>query len=148
MDKALQGILAKHKNGGNLLSLMKEVQQRYSHVPREFIREIAQAWDIPIGDIYGLITFHPFLSTKPSGKNVIRICKCLPCYLKGCQNIIEVVGADLGIKPGETTEDDEFSLELTNCIGACDSAPAMMINDRTYGNLTPEKVLEVLAEHK
>ena len=108
--------------------------------------ELAESLNISISDVYGVATFYSFLSTKPLGKNVIRICHSLPCYLKNYQTIVEVVEERLGIKPGETTKDGEFSLELTNCIGACDQAPAMMVNDTLHVNLTPTKVLEILKE--
>ncbi len=104
--------------------------------------------NIPISEIYGVSTFYSFLSTKPLGRNVIRICKSLPCYLENSQMIIKSVEDELGIKPGETTPDGKFSFELTNCIGTCDKAPAMMINDDVHGDLTPEKMSQILQTYK
>ena len=86
-----------------------------------------------------MASFYAFLSTKPRGKHVIRVCKSLPCYLENAPMIVESVARSIGIKPGETTADGSFSFELTNCIGACDQAPAMLVDDTVYGNLTPGK---------
>jgi NADH:ubiquinone oxidoreductase subunit E len=82
------------------------------------------------------------------GKNVIRICKSLPCYLKNAEMIIGSVQKVLGISPSETTPDGRFSFELTNCIGACDRAPAMLVNDEVHGHLTPDKIAEILRSYK
>jgi len=124
--------------------LLKEAQHRYGYISEELVVELAKSLDIPIGEVYGVGSFYSFLSTKPLGKNVIRICKSLPCYLKNYQTILETVESELGIQLGETTKDGKFSLELTNCIGACDQAPAMMINDKLYVDLTPKKITNIL----
>ncbi len=144
MNNAFQGIEVKHKGGRNLLLLLKEAQRRYGYLPEELVVEVAKSLDIPVGEVYGLASFYSFLSTRPLGKNIIRICNSVPCYLKDCQATLETVTRELGIKPGETTKDGKFSLQLTNCIGACDQAPAMMINDKRYVDLTPRKIIEIL----
>lgn len=136
--------MIKHEAERDLLYLLKEAQHRYGHLSEELIIELAKSLDIPVGEVYGVGSFYSFLSTKPLAKNVIRICKSVPCYLKNCQIILETVEAELGIKPGGTTKDGKFSLQLTNCIGACDQAPAMMINDKLYVDLTPEKIIKIL----
>ncbi len=147
-DEILPKILVGHQKRESLVSLLNEVQHEYGYLSREVITEIAENLDISIGDVYSVATFYSFLSTKPLGKNVIRICKSVPCYLKNSQAVIEAVEKELGIKPGETTEDGKFSLQLVNCIGACDNGPTMMINDETYGDLTPNKILEILGSYK
>ncbi len=147
-DEVLQELFNKYKNGGSLLSLVKEVQNEYGYLPAEAMTKIAESLDIGIGDVYSVGTFYSFISTEPLGKNIIRICKGIPCYLKNNQMIVEAVEKALGIKPGETTPDGKFSLQLVNCIGACDKAPTMMINYETYSDLTPRKVLEILDSHK
>lgn len=144
MNNALQGIVAKHEAERNLLSLLKEAQDKYGYLSEELVIELAESLDIPVGEVYGVGSFYSFLSTKPLGQNVIRICKSIPCYLKNYQTIVEAVEGELGIKPGGTTKDGKFSLELTNCIGACDQAPATMINDKLYVDLTPRKILDIL----
>ena len=132
----------------NLLVLLKEAQEKFGFVSEEYISELAQSLDIPASEVYGVSTFYSFLSTRPVGRNVIRICKSVPCYLKDANLIIESINSELGIKPGETTTDGRFSFELTNCIGACDQAPAMMINHDVHGDLTLEKISQLLAEYE
>jgi len=132
----------------NLLMLLKYTQKKYSHLSRESIIDVAQSIDIPVNDVYGVSTFYSFLSTRLQGRNVIRICKSIPCYLKDTQVIIESVADEIGIIPGEATTDGRFSFELTNCIGACDQAPAMLVNDDVHGYLTPNKISQILNSYK
>jgi NADH:ubiquinone oxidoreductase subunit E len=132
----------------SLLKKLKEAQKEFGYVPREFIAETARALGLPIGEVYGLTTFYSFLSTQPLGRTVIRICKSLPCYLKNTGMIIDSVAHEIGITPGQTTADGKFSLRLTNCIGACDVAPAMLVNHEVHGHLTPRKISEILKARK
>ena len=136
------------KNKKNLLTLLKEAQSKSGHLSQELMTELAKSLDASISDVYGIASFYSFLSTTPQGRNVIRVCKCLPCYLKNSQMIIKSVADELGIKPGETTPDGRFSFQLTNCFGACDKAPAMMINHKVYGNLTPREIAQILKSYK
>ncbi|MBA7623804.1 NADH-quinone oxidoreductase subunit E [subsurface metagenome] len=143
-----QGISIQHKGQEDLLELLKEAQSAFGYVPEETIAELAESLGIPVNDVYGVASFYSFLSIQPLGRNVIRICKSLPCYLKHCQTIIESVAKEIGIKPGETTPDGRFSFQLINCIGACDKAPAMMINNDVHIDLTPEKISQILKTYK
>ena len=143
-----EGISTQHKGQEDLIVLLKEAQNKFGYVPDEVMAELAESLDMPINDVYGVASFYSFLSTKPLGRNVVRICKSLPCYLKHCQTIIESVEKEIGIKPGETTSDGKFSFQLTNCIGVCDRAPAMMINNDVHVDLTPEKISQILKTYK
>jgi NADH:ubiquinone oxidoreductase subunit E/NAD-dependent dihydropyrimidine dehydrogenase PreA subunit/ferredoxin len=131
-----------------LLALLEARQREAGHISEEAIGEIAGTLGLSVGDVYGVATFYAFLSVKPQGRHVIRICKSMPCYMKNAPLIIESVEKAIGIRPGETTPDGRFSFELTNCIGACDQAPAMLINDEVYGNLSPGMISEILESHK
>jgi len=143
-----EGIATRHKGQEDLIVLLKEAQNKFGYVPEAAMAELAESLDIPINDVYGVATFYSFISIKPLGRNVIRICKSLPCDLKNYQAIVNRIEQEIGIKPGETTPDNRFSFQLTNCIGACDKAPAMMINHDIHGNLTPGKISKILAEYK
>ena len=140
--------LAQPRGREELVVVLKEVQSQYGYVPEEVIAKLAESLDIPIHEVYGVASFYSFLSIKPLGRNVIRICKSLPCYLKHCQTIIETVEKELGIRPGKTTPDGRFSFQLTNCIGLCDRAPAMMINNDAHVDLTPKKIARILKSYK
>ena len=132
----------------NLLVVLKEAQTRFGYLPHEVMAELADSLDVPVNDVYGVATFYSFLSIKPLGRNVIRICRSLPCYLENCLPIIETVVKEIGIRPGETTPDGRFSFELTNCIGLCDRAPAMLINSDAHVDLTPKKISQILQNYK
>jgi len=148
MSKVPEATPSHGEDRDNLLVLLKEAQGRFGYAPEELIVEAAQSLGIPVGEVYGVATFYSFLSTKPLGRNVIRVCQSLPCYLKHSEMIIKSVADELGIKPGETTPDGRFSFELTNCIGACDAAPAMLINSDVHGHLTPEKIAQILQSYQ
>jgi NADH-quinone oxidoreductase subunit E len=128
----------------DLLALLRDEQEKARHIDEQFIEQTARSMGLSIGEVYGVATFYHFLTTRPLGRNVIRVCKSIPCYLKSSQLVVETVQAELGIAPGETTLDGRFSLQLTNCIGACDQAPAMLLNHDLHGNLTPDKIVQIL----
>jgi NADH dehydrogenase/NADH:ubiquinone oxidoreductase subunit G len=127
-----------------LLNLLKARQRTEGHVSEQAMEDAARIAHVTLSEAYGVTTFYSFLSIKPRGKNIIRTCKSLPCYLKNAPMIIESVAQGIGIRPGQTTADGKFSFELTNCIGACDQSPAMLVNDAVYGNLTSGKITDIL----
>ena len=148
MNKTSERMLTHNEDQENLLILLKEAQSRHGYLPPELLAELADSLGISISEVYGVATFYSFLSTKSQGRNVIKICKSLPCFLKNSQMIIESVQKEIRIKPGETTPDGRFSFQLTNCIGACDKAPAMMINHEIYGDLTTKKIAGILKAYE
>lgn len=136
-----------HPKQAELLTILIEEKQTSGQITPDAIEKIAKSMDLSVGDVYGVASFYAFLTTRPQGQNVIRICKSLPCYMQNAQLIIDAVKEEIGIEPGQITTDGKFSFELTNCIGACDQAPAMLINDQLYGNLTPDKISSILKSY-
>ena len=141
-------VASQNKAPQNMLMSLKEAQTKYGYVPQDFMVELAESLDVPINDVYATASFYSFISTKPLGRNVIRICRSLPCYLENCQDIISAVEKEIGIKPGETTGDGRFSLELVNCIGLCDKPPAMLINSDAHVDLTTDKIAQILKSYE
>jgi NADH:ubiquinone oxidoreductase subunit E/Pyruvate/2-oxoacid:ferredoxin oxidoreductase delta subunit len=131
----------------NLLPALKKAEKNFHCVSQGFMTDTAQSMNLSVSDVYGVATFYSFLSTRPTGANIIRVCKSLPCYIKNSLTILQCIEDLLGIKPGETTSDRLFTLELANCIGACDRAPAMLINNEVHGNLTPKKISKILKSY-
>ena len=131
-----------------LLSTLKQAQAEHTHLSREVMTEISRSLEIPLGEVFGVATFYSFLSTGPRGRNTIMICKSVPCYLKNSAMIVESLANEIGIGVGETTADGRFSFELTNCIGACDVAPAMLVNCEVRGDLTPKRISQVLKSYR
>ena len=131
-----------------MLVLLERTRDVYGYIPDDAVMGLADQLGIPVVDVYAAATFYRALPLKPMGKHVVKVCKSVPCYLKHNQPVIEAVERALGIAPGQTSQDGLFSLELVNCIGACDRAPAMMIDDDVFGDLTPKRVAEILAGYR
>jgi len=147
-EKTKENLVARNINRSKLLELLKARQKMAGFLSEQSLKEIAEHLSIPVSEVYGVASFYAFLSTKPQGKNVIRVCKSMPCHLENAPTIIAAIERVIGIKPGQTTPDGQFSFELTNCIGVCDQAPAMLVGDVLYGNLTPEKITDVLNSYR
>ncbi|MBW2094683.1 MAG: NADH-quinone oxidoreductase subunit NuoE [Deltaproteobacteria bacterium] len=130
-----------------LLSMLKEAQGAEGYLSKDAMHQMAAALGVPVAHVYGVATFYAFLSLELQGRHVIRLCKSVPCFFQEGESLQGVIEGELGIGAGETTPDGRFTLELTNCIGACDRAPAMLVDDEVYGELTPEKVKEILQSY-
>lgn len=147
--KRVAEIVARHgAREDALLAILHDVQAETNSLSESDLIEVARALDIPLSRVYGVATFYSMYSTKPRGKYIIRICESAPCHIMGAEEVIRAFEEALGIKMGETTDDGLFTLEYTSCLGICGVAPAVMINDRVHGNLTPAKVPEILAMYR
>jgi len=133
------------EEGDILINALHMIQDYYNNfVPPEAAEEVAKLLNIPASRVYEVLSFYSMFSIKPRGKYVIRVCKSLPCHVTGGREVMEALKEKLGVEIGETTEDGLFTLETTSCLGLCGVAPAIMINDQFFGNLTPEKVGEII----
>ncbi|MGE5485969.1 MAG: NADH-quinone oxidoreductase subunit NuoE [Ignavibacteriales bacterium] len=142
-------IIENHKmRKGALLPILSDIQKEIGYVSGSAMVQIAEALGIPASKIYSTATFYTLYATSPKGRNVIRVCESAPCHVEGAQAIVEALEKNLGIKMGGTTPDGLFSLEFTSCIGVCGVAPAITINDRVYGNLTPAMIPQILAAYR
>lgn len=131
----------------NLLPILQGVVEMENYLSDYSMVEIARELDLPAAEVYGTATFYSFLEYKKMGKYVIRVCKTITCSMKGKNQILLAIQDMLKIGVGETTADKKFSLLETNCLGWCHKAPAMLINDEVYTELTPEMVREILSEY-
>jgi NADH-quinone oxidoreductase subunit E len=136
------------RSGENLLSILHDLQDaRGQHfLADEDLRLAAEYLRLPFSFVHGVASFYTMFSLTPRGKNIIRICQSPPCHLMGATSLVRELNHRLGIDFGQTTPDGIFTLEMTSCLGVCGVAPAMMVNDEVYGNLTPEKIQEILVE--
>jgi NADH:ubiquinone oxidoreductase subunit E len=126
------------------MPILQEIVQKHNYLTDEALVEVARELDISAAEVYGTASFYTFLDTQVRGKYVIRVCKTISCSMKGKSDIIHTIEDMLRIKVGETTADNQFSLIETNCIGWCHKAPAILINEMPYTELTPEKVSELI----
>jgi NADP-reducing hydrogenase subunit HndA len=144
----LQEIIEKYKNSrGALIPVLHEAQEVYGYLPMKVQKIISESLDIPLSEIYGVVTFYTQFSLKPKGKFKISACMGTACYVKGANLVLEKLQEKLGIQVGDCTEDGKFSLDACRCIGACGLAPVIMINDDVYGRLTPDDIEKVLEKY-
>ena len=135
----------KHGHGReSLMPILQGIVSKYNYLTDEAMVEVAKELDISAAEVYGTASFYTFLDTSLRGKYIIRICKTITCSIKGKNDILQTLEDMLKIKVGETTSDNQFSLLETNCIGWCHKAPAILINDIPYTELTVEKVVEII----
>jgi len=133
-----------------LIYLLHKVQDHYQshYIPPEVGEMIAEELGIPASKVYEVLTFYTMFSTKPRGKYIIRVCTSLPCHVPGGREIVEFLKQKLGVNFGETTKDGMFTLEETGCLGLCGVSPVIMVNDEYYGDLSVEKVEELIENLK
>lgn len=129
---------------GALIPILQETQDIYGYLPEESIKSIARELKIPPSKVYGVATFYAQFHLKPRGKYIIRVCLGTACHVRGGANILEAIKSNLGIQDGQTTQDLMFTLESVACLGACGLAPVIMVNEETYGRLTPDKITSIL----
>ncbi len=131
-----------------LMPLLEYIQEKYNHIPDFAQQEVARVLDIHPVEVYGVISFYSFLNDQPKGRNIVRLCRTIICDMAGKCQIEKAIERELGMKFGETSKDQKITLEFTNCLGMCDQGPAMIVNDRVYTKLDPEKACSILKEIK
>ena len=133
---------------GQLINVLKKTQEKIGYLPAEVQMVIAEELKVPVAKVYGVVSFYSFFTMVPKGKYPISICLGTACYVRGAEGILTEVKRQLGINPGETTPDGLFSLDCLRCIGACGLAPVIMIGEKVYPRVTPNKVKEILDEYR
>jgi len=123
-----------------------QIYKKDHSVSETEIKQFAKYFHVTESKVCGVVSFYSFLSDKPKGKYIIRICKDVPCYLNNSETILHTLEQMLEIHAGETTMDNLFTLEFSACLGACDHSPALRINEKTYTDLTPDKIKAILSE--
>lgn len=131
-----------------LMHVMQEAQGIYGYLPFEVQQKIADGMKVPLEKVYGVATFYAQFALSPKGQYAISVCLGTACYVKGAQEILDELSAQLGIGAEECTADGKFSLTACRCIGACGLAPVMTVNDDVYGKITAADVAGILAKYK
>jgi len=146
---ALHRLIEEHRDvDGALIQVLHGAQSLLGHLSTEVQREIAEGLGLPLSTVRGVVTFYNFFRTEPRGEHVISVCIGTACHVKGAERVIDVLRDELGIGLGETTEDEQFTLQGVRCIGACGLAPVMMIDDEVYGRLDRGRVEGILATYR
>lgn len=138
------------KSRDNLLYILHEIQDNnpQNYLTEDDLIAVSKWLGVPYSYVHGVATFYSMFSLTPRGKYIIRVCESPTCHLMGSNDILIELVKQLGIGIGETTNDGLFTLELTSCLGVCGVAPAMMINKEVFGNLTPEKIREIINQKR
>ena len=148
-DKYLNEILSSYQGKNEeLIPMLQQVQQAFGYLPEPIMKKIAKFLQLPESTVFGVGTFYAQFKLVPSGRNIIRVCRGTACHVRGGARILREVEKRLGIKPGESTPDLEYSLETVACIGACALAPTMVVNNETHGQMTTKKAAEILEQFK
>lgn len=131
-----------------LIPILQELQAKYHGISDFAQQEIGRMLAIHPVEVYSVVSFYSFLKSNIEGRNVVRLCKTVSCDMAGKCDIVKAIERELGIQFGETTRDKRITLEYTNCLGMCDQGPAMIVNERVYGKLTPERAVSIINEIK
>ena len=143
LEKLFEGYLPEKDN---LIQMLNEVQEHYGYVPMNAQKVLSEFLNVPMAEIYGVVTFYSRFTLKPKGKYNIAVCLGTACFVKGSQKIMDRLKERLKIEPGETTKDGMFSIEETRCVGACGLAPVFTVNGEVHGKATVQKLDQVLDE--
>jgi NADH-quinone oxidoreductase E subunit len=132
----------------HLIPMLQEVQEAQGHLSRDAVVRIGRHLGLPASKIYGVATFYNQFRFQAPGKYHLQVCRGTACHVKGSAAVLEAAQRALNIKPGQTTRDGQFSLEIVACIGACGLAPVLCVNGEFHASVTPDKVKDILESYR
>ena len=145
--RELKRIIEEYRNvPGPLIQVLNRAQRIFGYLPREVQLYVSRELNVPLSEVYGVVTFYNFFKTEPVGKHIVNVCLGTACHVKGAQRVVDALANELKVEIGQTSQDGFYTLSTARCFGACGLAPAMMIDDEVYGRLTPGKAVEVIKE--
>jgi NADH-quinone oxidoreductase subunit E len=127
----------------SLITVLQDIQREFRYLPREALTEVSDALGVPLSKVYAVATFYNAFSLTPKGEKIVRICQGTACHIKGADLIQEHLETGLGLKPGETSPDLKYSLEVVNCLGVCAMAPVVVVNDKMHGNVRCDRAVRL-----
>jgi NADH-quinone oxidoreductase subunit E len=144
----VDGVLAKYKDQkGAMIPILQAIQEAYGYLPYQALEYAAKQLRVPFSRVFGVATFFAQFHLKPRGENIIRVCLGTACHVRGGAKILDKLREILQLEVGGTTEDKKYTLESVACIGACGLAPVLMINNDTFGRLTPQKMAGIIENY-
>src|SRR5512139_2773097 len=145
----LEGIIQKYKGKpGGLIPVLEEAQVTLEYLPIPIQKKIAAGLNLPLAQVYGVVTFYSFFTMTPRGRHTVRVCLGTACYVRGGKSLAESLEREFGIGEGETTEDRRFTYETVRCLGACGLAPVVVIDENVNGKVKTAKVKEMLQKYE
>jgi NADH-quinone oxidoreductase subunit E len=149
MEDKIKGIVSRYAPEKRFsLAVMQDIQREFNYIPKEAVRAVSEYLGISMAKLYGMATFYKALSLKPKGKYAIKVCDGTACHIRSSLTILDELKSALGIREGEVTPDNLFSVETVNCLGACALAPVMLINERYHGKLKLRDVRDILDRYR
>lgn len=153
-EKTLDEIIAQYTSpSGKTLGILREIQIRERHIPMDVLKQVSKKIEVPLSQLFGLVTFYSFFSLKPVGEHLITVCMGTPCHVKGAEiilktleDLLNITGESQDGKYCQTTEDNRFTVEIARCFGACSMAPVIHIDGNLYGYVTSEKIPDILED--
>jgi NADH-quinone oxidoreductase subunit E len=143
----IDAIAHKHNlEPGASIPVLQEIQDAYGYVPPVAIERIAQNINVPVSELFGIVTFYAQFRLEPLGENLLKVCHGTACHLGGAERISEALSQEVGAREGETSQDGKFTVERVACLGCCSLAPCVMVNQEVHGQLTPEVVRKVIGQ--
>jgi len=147
--QSIDEVIQKYRGkSGALIPVLEEVQGITGYLPESVQRRVASGLDLPLSQVYGVTTFYSFFTMKPRGKHQIRICLGTACHVRGAKRNIEHLTQVLSLKPGECTEDRQFSMEVVRCLGACGLAPVMLVDEDTHKQVKEAKLNQIMKKYQ
>jgi NADH-quinone oxidoreductase subunit E len=131
-----------------LIGVLQDIQQEINWLPKDALKHISQRLDVPLNRVYSVATFYRAFSLKPRGRHIVSVCLGTACHVRGAKRIVEEIERQLKIKAPDTTDDQRFSLQTVNCLGACALGPVIVVDGEYHGQITPKKVKAVLEQYK
>lgn len=145
----LHKVIDEHKDmQGPLMPILHEAQHIFGAIPIEVQKVISDKLNVPLAEIYGVVTFYSQFTLEPKGDYLISVCLGTACYVRGAQQLIDKIAEMTGVSVGKTSSDGKFSLEATRCIGACGLAPVLTVNEDVYGRLTLEDIPGIIKKYQ
>lgn len=136
----------RERNRGLLIQCLHRAQSLFGYLPESVQLFVADKLKLHLSEVYGVVSFYSYFTETPVGKYQIHVCTGTACFVKGADKVLEEFQRHLGVASGQTSENGQFSLGALRCVGACSLAPVVMVNDKVYGKVTPQKVLDIIAE--
>ncbi len=128
----------------NLLATLRDIQNEYGYLPEEKLQEVATQLKMPLIDVYGVATFYRSFSLTPRGRHHVKVCLGTACHVRGSNRLLEAAERKIGVQPGETSENGEYSLETVMCLGCCAIGPVMVVDNKYFGQMSRTKIDSVL----
>ena len=133
---------------GDLIPILHKITQRFGYISSQALYEISDQTSIPLAEVFSVATFYRMLPTQQRGRHVILFCESLPCHVVGGRELLQAIKTELQLEPGQTSQDQKWTLLTTSCLGVCNFGPVISIDGNIHGNLTPESLPEILNKYE